>query len=106
MKQIHELHAEVCKTLANPKRIEIISLLSGGEQSVGRLLNKTGWLKANLSQHLAVMRSRGMVKTRKKGLTVFYRIANPKIVKACNLMREVLFEQLKERGEELKKWKQ
>lgn len=101
---MHELHAEVCKTLANPKRIEIISLLSAGEQSVSRLLNKTGLLKANLSQHLAIMRSSGIVKTRKEGLTVFYRIANPKIVKACNLMREVLFEQTKERREELKKW--
>jgi ArsR family transcriptional regulator len=94
MKQIHELHAEVCKTLANPKRIEIINLLSGGERSVAWLLKKTGLLKANLSQHLSLMRARGIVRTRRDGLTVFYRIANPKIVKACDLMREVLFEQL------------
>lgn len=105
MKQVYELHAEVCKTLANPKRIEIINLLRSGEQSVAELLKGTGLLKANLSQHLALMRSKGIVKARKEGLTVYYRIANPKIIKACDLMREVLFEQMKEKEEVLKRWK-
>jgi len=104
MKQIYELHADVCKTLANPKRIEIINLLRSGEKSVARLLEETGLLKANLSQHLSVMRQRGIVENRKEGLTVYYRIANKKIVKACDLMREVLFEQVEERKETLKKW--
>jgi ArsR family transcriptional regulator len=104
MKHIYELHAEACKTLANPKRIEIINLLRSGEKPVARLLEETGLLKANLSQHLSVMRQHGIVKARKEGLAVFYRIANPKIVKACDLMREVLFEQMKEKGETFKKW--
>jgi ArsR family transcriptional regulator len=51
------------------------------------------------------MRQRGIVKKRKEGLSVFYRITNPKIVKACDLVREVLFEQMEERKETLKKWK-
>jgi ArsR family transcriptional regulator len=106
MKHIYELHAEVCKTLANAKRIEIINLLRSGEKSVSWLLEKTGLLKANLSQHLSVMRQQGIVKARKEGLNVFYRIANSKIVKACDLMREVLFEQMQERKEALKKWRQ
>jgi ArsR family transcriptional regulator len=105
MKQIYELHADVCKTLANPKRIEIINLLRSGEKSVAWLLKETSLLKANLSQHLSVMRQRGIVKNRKEGLSVFYRITNPKIVKACDLMREVLFEQIEERKETLKRWK-
>ncbi|OGB87737.1 hypothetical protein A3J44_00415 [candidate division WOR-1 bacterium RIFCSPHIGHO2_02_FULL_45_12] len=99
MKQIYELHAEVCKTLANSKRIEIINLLRSGEKPVAFLLKETALLKANLSQHLSVMRQRGIVKARKKGLTAYYRIANLKIVRACDLMREVLFEQMKEKGE-------
>lgn len=106
MKQIFELHAEVCKTLANPKRIEIINLLREGERSVAELLRETGLLKANLSQHLSVMRSKGIVIARKEGLTVYYRIANPKIVKACDLMREVLFELMEEKKRALRKWKQ
>jgi len=105
MKQLYELHADVCKTLANPKRIEIINLLRSGEKSVAWLLEETSLLKANLSQHLSVMRQRGIAKNRKEGLTVYYRIANKKIVKACDLMREVLFEQMEERKETLKKWK-
>lgn len=105
MKQLFEQHAEVCKTLANACRIEIINLLRSKEKSVAFLLKKTGLLKANLSQHLSVMRQREIVKRRKAGSTVYYRIANPKIVKACDLMREVLFEQIKAKRKELKKWK-
>ena len=89
------MQAEICKTLANPKRIEIIDLLSRGERSVAWLLDKTGLLKANLSQHLSIMRAKGILQARKEGLTVYYRIANPKVVKACDLMREVLLEQSK-----------
>jgi len=99
------MHAEVCKTLANPKRIEIINLLREKELSVAELIKKTGLLKANLSQHLAVMRNKGILKAHKEGLTVYYCIANPKVVKACDLMREVLFEQIKERERALIKWK-
>jgi len=104
MQQVYELHAEVCKTLGNPKRIEIINLLRGGELSVAKLLRKTGLLKANLSQHLAVMRSKGIIKARKEGLTVYYRIANPKVVRACDLMREVLMERLAESGKLLRRF--
>jgi len=106
MKHIYELHAEVCKTLANAKRIEIINLLRTGEKSVSWLIEKTGLLKANLSQHLSLMRRQGIIKARKERLNVFYRISNPKIVRACDLMREVLFEQMEERKEAFKKWKQ
>ena len=106
MKHIHELHADVCKTLANAKRIEIINLLRSGEKSVSWLIEKTGLLKANLSQHLSLMRRQGIIKARKERLNVFYRISNPKIVRACDLMREVLFEQMEERKEAFKKWKQ
>ena len=104
MQQVYELHAEVCKTLGNPKRIEIINLLRGGELSVAKLLRKTGLLKANLSQHLAVMRSKGIIKARTEGLTVYYRIANPKVVRACDLMREVLMERLAESGKLLRRF--
>ena len=110
MKQIYELHAEICKTLANPKRLEIITLLREGERSAAELRLKTGLLKANLSQHLSIMRLKGIIKTRKVGLTVYCRIANPKIVKACDLMREVLDESLQEqsqlfRGRRSGRWK-
>lgn len=93
-KRIFELHAEVCKTLSNPLRLQIINELQEGEKTVSALTKALGIRQANLSQHLAVLRQRGVLVTRRDGPNVYYRIANPKIIKACNLIREVLLEQL------------
>jgi ArsR family transcriptional regulator len=93
-KRVYELHADVCAVLGNPKRIQIIDLLQNGEKKAGTLAREMGIPKANLSQHLKVMKSRGILQSRREGVTIYYRIANPKIVTACQLMREVLMEQL------------
>ena len=58
--------------------------------------------KANLSQHLAVLRQRGIVDTRRDGLNMYYRCANPKMLKACEILKEVLLEQLAEGGRLIK----
>ena len=96
MKQerLYELHAEVCKTLSNPVRLRIINELQDGEMTVGALAKKLGIRQAHLSQHLSILRQRGVLVTRKDGVNVYYCIANPKIIKACNLIREVLMEHL------------
>ena len=96
MKQerLFELHAEVCKTLSNPVRLRIINELQDGEITVGSLAKKLGIRQAHVSQHLAMLRQRGVVKTRRDSPNIYYGISNPKIVKACNLIREVLLEQL------------
>ena len=104
-KEIFELHAEVCKTLANPKRLEILYALKGGELSVGEIVEKLGITKANVSQHLALLRQARVVSTRRDGVNIFYRISNPKIVQACGLMRDVLMEQLAEGSKFVKKAK-
>ncbi|HHL40980.1 MAG TPA: ArsR family transcriptional regulator [Deltaproteobacteria bacterium] len=96
MKDIFRYHAEVCKTLANPKRLEIIYALKDGEKSVGELVAELGLPKANVSQHLSVLRGCGVVKCRREGQSIFYTIANRKIIEACALMREVLIERLEE----------
>ena len=98
MERIYELQADVCKIFANAKRLEIISLLKDREISANELLEKIGLSKANLSQHMAVLKAKGVVLTRREGVNVYYRIANPKIIQACNLMREVLAEQIQEKG--------
>lgn len=98
--QLYELHASICQTLANPKRLEVIDRLRDGEQSVSELAEAMKIGQANLSQHLAVMRQKGIVATRREGLNVYYRLSNPKIIKACDLMRQVLLEHL-EAGAEL-----
>ncbi len=98
MDQLYDLQADICKIFANAKRLEIINTLKDGECSTGELIDKIGLSKANLSQHMGVLKSKGVVVTRREGINIFYRIANPKIVQACRLMREVLLEQFREKG--------
>ncbi len=92
-KSIYEMQAEICKTLTNPKRIEILNTLQNEEKTVTELVNALGVSKANVSQHLAVMRHKGILATRRVGVNIYYRVANPKVIEACSLMKEVLFEQ-------------
>jgi ArsR family transcriptional regulator len=92
--EAYKLHAQVCSIMANPKRLQIIELLSEGEKSVEELTQLTGLRKANVSQHLALLRHYNIVSTRKEGLRVHYKMANPKVIQACRLMREVTLEQL------------
>jgi len=98
--QLYVLHASICQTLANPKRLEIIDRLRKGEMSVTQLAEAMQISQANLSQHLAVMRQKGIVETRREALNVYYQLSNPRIVQACDLMRQVLLEHL-ETGAEL-----
>jgi ArsR family transcriptional regulator len=95
-KKIFEMHAEICKVFTNPKRLEIISLLRDGEKTVNELTELAGVPQANVSQHLTVLRQNNVVITRRNGANIYYKIANPKILQACDLMREVLIEKLAE----------
>lgn len=95
-KKLFEMHAEICKIFTNPKRLEIISLLKDEEKTVSELEELAGIPQANISQHLTVLRQNGVVTTRREGANIYYRIANPKILQACDLMREVLLEKLAE----------
>ena len=104
-KELFELHAQICKTLANPKRLEIIYALKDGEKSAGEIVAALGIPKANASQHLSVLKACGVVRTRREGVNIFYSIASPKIVEACVLMKEVLMEQMEERQHLLGKLK-
>ncbi len=94
-KTIYEMHADVCKTLGHPLRIEIIDLLQYGEMCFSDILEKTGGLKSNLSQHLSVMTASGITKTRKESRCSYYSLTSKKVAKACQLMREVLIDSLK-----------
>lgn len=99
-KRLFDLHAEICKVFANPKRLEILNAIREKELAVSELVEILDIRKANVSQHLAVLRQKGVVRTRREGLNIYYSISDPKIIKACDLMREVLINQLKE-GERL-----
>jgi len=96
--EIFRLHAEFCKTLANPKRLMIIALLDRGELAVGELVEATGVRLATISQHLKALRMQQIVRTRKEGQKVFYSLTDPRLVEACIKIREVLLDDLKRRG--------
>ncbi len=93
-RQLYELHASICQTLANPKRLEIITHLRDGEKSVTELTEAMQISQANLSQHLGLMRQKGIVVARREGLNIYYHLSNSKIIQACDLMRQVLLENL------------
>jgi len=95
-KRIYEMHAEICKVFTSPKRLEIINLLRDGERTVNELAELVGIPQANISQHLTVLRQNNVVTTRREGANIYYTLAYPKILQACDLMREVLIEILAE----------
>ena len=104
-KRIFELHARVCKTLSHPKRLEIIELLRDEREiGVSELAEKLSITKANVSQHLSLMRQQNIVKTRRDGVAILYSLANPKILVAYDALRKTLKEQLETDGKLLEKF--
>ena len=94
--RLFAFHADMCKMLSSPIRLKVIHSLRDKEKSVNELARLCHVPQATLSQHLGLMRQRGMLVTRKEGTTVFYRLANPKMIEAFDLMREILSERLTE----------
>ena len=96
---ILELHAKVCRTMAHPIRLALMNALRDGERSVGDLAEAVDVRQPLVSQHLAALRNQGLLRYRRSGNEVFYRIAYPKMIQACDLLREVLFEHLRSQEE-------
>jgi len=92
--ELYKLQAELCKTFSDPKRLIIISELRHGEKSVGELVEVLQSPQAAVSRHLAILRHRGVVQTRREGLNIFYSLTNPRIVEACDMSRQILLEQV------------
>lgn len=82
----YRLHAEICKVLTDPKRLMLIDALRSGERSVGELASAVGSSLANVSQHLAVLRHAGLVDTRRAGTSIHYRLSEPELVAACDII--------------------
>jgi ArsR family transcriptional regulator len=97
--RIFQLHADMCKMLANPKRLMMLTLLSRREMSVGELAEHVQAPMTTVSQHLSALREQRLVTARKDKQTVYYKLADPRILEACTLIRSVLIDGMKERGE-------
>lgn len=83
-------HAEMCKVLTDPKRLMLLDALRSDERSVGELAELLGVNLANASQHLAVLRHAGLVASRRSGSSVRYRLAEPAIVQACDVIDRIV----------------
>jgi DNA-binding transcriptional ArsR family regulator len=92
--EIHELHARICKAIADPKRLLIITELRNGPMTVGELSEALELGQSNTSQHLAILRERGVVDSDKDGLNVYYSLRSKKVLRAIDLLREFMVEQL------------
>jgi len=93
---LRRFKADIFQALAHPTRIAILELLSDGELSAGMLIEKLVLEQANVSQHLAVLRAKQLVSTRKAGNQVFYSVRDPIIIQVLDLMRAYFHAHLKE----------
>ena len=93
-RELYECHADLCKVFSHPTRLQILNTLREQEMSVSDLAGLLKVTMGNLSQHLTMMKQRRVLASRKEGNTVYYRLANSKMLTAFDLIREILLEQM------------
>ena len=94
-RELYKWHADMCKVFSHPTRLEILNVLRVQEMPVTELAKRLGVTIGNLSQHLNMMKQRRVLASRKEANNVYYRLANPKVLRAFDLMREILIEQMR-----------
>jgi ArsR family transcriptional regulator len=102
LQSLRQYKAEIFQALGHPTRIAIVEYLRYGETSVGRLCEKVGIEQANASQHLAVLRSKHIVETRKEGNQIFYRLRSPIFGEMLEMMRQYFFDHVNDAMQMLK----
>ena len=100
--EIFRRQAELCKSLADPKRLMILNGLKDGPKSVSELAEIAGLKQSNASQHIGVLRRAGVIRPQRDGNTVYYSLVTPKIAAACDMVRQVIAEDI-QRNEALGK---
>jgi len=92
--ELYELKAELCKTFADAKRLIIIEELRRGETTVGELAKILELPQAVVSRNLAILRDKGVVQFRREGTSVYYSLSDPKIGDACEMVHQILLDQM------------
>jgi DNA-binding transcriptional ArsR family regulator len=93
--EVFERQATICRAFAHPKRLQLLDMLGGGEQRISSIQKALGISKANLSQHLAILKAAGVVSARRNGRDVYCALTLPEVKKACHLIRQVLRGQIR-----------
>jgi ArsR family transcriptional regulator len=96
---IFERQVLICKAFANPVRLHILDLIAVRPCAASELQDRLSISKANLSQHMTVLKSAGIVATRREGKQVFFSLAMPEVKQACHLIRDVLRAQIRNQRE-------
>lgn len=97
--EIHTLHAQICAGLADPNRILILYALAESPRYVTEMAEALETPQPTISRHLKVLRERGLVLSERNGQSVTYRLGDPRIIQALDLMRGVLADQLRAQAE-------
>lgn len=84
-----EVAASLLKAMSNPHRLMILCRLGASEASVGELQTDSGLSQSALSQHLAVLRARGLVDTRREAQTIHYRLSDPAVVQVIETLMKI-----------------
>ncbi len=98
LNEINQLHAEVCGGLADPKRIAILYALADNPQTVSQLAEMLDTPQPTVSRHLKILRDHGMVVADRDGSNIYYALGDKRIIRALDLLREVLADQLSKRS--------
>ncbi len=96
-KEINQLHAQICGGLADPKRIAILYVLADRALSVTELTEAVEMPQATVSRNLKILRERGMVIAKRQGANIYYSLGDKRIIRALDLLREVLADELSKR---------
>jgi|SRR5690349_11830791 DNA-binding transcriptional ArsR family regulator len=94
--EIFERQARICKAFANSTRLRLLDLLGKRDWGAAELQDELGISKANLSQHIAVLRGAGVVGARREGKAVYFSLTMPEVKSACQLIRDVLRAQIRD----------
>jgi DNA-binding transcriptional ArsR family regulator len=92
--EINQLHAEICSGLSDPKRIAILYALAEAPKGVMELAEILEMPQPTLSRHLKILRERGMVIPERKGANIIYALGDKRIIRALDLLRQVLNDNL------------
>ena len=95
-RELYERHAEMCKVFSDATRLMILNVLRDGEFGVTAISERLGTPLGTVSPHLLMMKRQRVLLSRKQGNQVFYRLANPRMLLAFDLIREILCEQMKQ----------
>ncbi len=96
-REVYVLQSRICKAFANPIRLEMLDALAEGDCFASELQERLGISNPNLSQHLAVLRSAGVIRTHREGKQLLCSLAMPQVKSACQIIRDVLRAQIKAR---------